>query len=339
MVAATLAVGPMSRQIVEAVYRFSALHGRQVMLIASRNQIDHDGGYVEGWTTARYADFLRQVRVRNPGADVLICRDHCGPGFKDGKADTLSETVVTVEEDVRCGFHLLHIDLCRAKVSQADKIEETKALMRRALDLNPGILFEVGTDENDGQSFANLETVRRNVESVLEVARPVFYVLQTGSLVKEAGQAGCFERKMTTQFSALLGEYGVRLKEHNADYLTADQIRERWGIVGAMNIAPQLGVVQTSTVLHLSRMYGVNPDLFMRHVHEAGRWRKWSLGNLDNPYAATLVAGHYHFQDEPYLDLCRRLTEVVDVDFQVTEAVTAVLWHYDRSFHPPRKLS
>jgi hypothetical protein len=332
LVTATLAVGPLSRQIIEATYRYSAKSDRQLMLIASRNQIDHDGGYVEGWTTAQYAAHLSAVAADHPHADVLVCRDHCGPGFKDGKDDTLAETFATVEEDVRCGFDLLHLDLCRAKVDNDTRVEQTKLLMERALDLNPDVLFEVGTDENDGQNFASRETVKRNIESLLEVVQPVFYVIQTGSLVKEARQVGCYERKMVLQFAQLLGRYGLLLKEHNADYLTAGQIRERRGVVGAMNIAPQLGVVQTATVLHLCLVHGVNTDRFQRHVHKAGRWRKWSLGNLDNPYAATLVAGHYHFNDPEYMDLVRQLKLVTDVDEQVVEAILRVLGHYTTAY-------
>ena len=53
---ANLGIGPMSSETIEAVYRFSNFHRKQIMLIASKNQIDYSGGYVNKWTTKEYAE-------------------------------------------------------------------------------------------------------------------------------------------------------------------------------------------------------------------------------------------------------------------------------------------
>jgi hypothetical protein len=265
-------------------------------------------------------------------AAVWVCRDHCGPGFRDGRADGLDSVYRTVEEDIRCGFDLIHIDLCRSGLGEADKVRETVRLMEWGLKLNPYLMFEVGTDENDGVNFSSVERVRGTVEAILGVAKPVFYVAQTGSLVREARQVGCFERKVASRFAEVLAEYDISLKEHNADYLTAGQIRERRGVVGAMNIAPQLGVVQTSTVLNLCLVHGVDTQRFVRHVYDAGKWRKWSMGGIDSPYAAALVAGHYHFVDESYLAIVRQLEGVVPVRDKIVSSIQQVLEHYLVSF-------
>ena len=49
-------------------------------------------------------------------------------------------------------------------------------------------------------------------------------------------------------------EYGILLKEHNCDYLNFNQIslRKKYGI-DAINIAPELGVIQTNLVYTLSK--------------------------------------------------------------------------------------
>ncbi len=332
MIRAKLAIGPLSSEIIEAVYRYSDRHGDELMLIASKNQIDFDGGYVNNWTTADYARFLFSMRQQYPRSRVLICRDHCGPGFRDGKKETLDDSFRTVEEDVKCGFHLLHLDLCRYEADQNTKIDEIKKLMQYALEMNPKVMFEVGTDENDGNlEAANVEEVEKNVESILEVTKPEFYVLQTGSLIKEARQVGCFEKKVVVQFCDLLNRYKIKLKEHNADYLTSGQIGERRGLVGAVNIAPQLGVIQTSTVLNQCLIHGISTEAFMRLVYGGGKWKKWSLGHLDNYYAATLVAGHYHFHDEEYQNITRQLSDHLNLSELVIQCVEKVIYHYLKS--------
>jgi hypothetical protein len=46
MLTSNLAFGPMSKEIIEAVFRHSHKYNKQLMLICSRNQVDVDKGYV-----------------------------------------------------------------------------------------------------------------------------------------------------------------------------------------------------------------------------------------------------------------------------------------------------
>ncbi len=81
MTTARLGVGPMSTETIIATYRFSHEHRQQMMLIASLNQINCNGGYVNGWDTATFKQFCMSLKRTYPDADVLLCRDHCGPYF------------------------------------------------------------------------------------------------------------------------------------------------------------------------------------------------------------------------------------------------------------------
>src|SRR4051812_15384473 len=105
-----LAIGPMSSEIIEAVFYYSNFFRVPLMLIASKNQIDYAGGYVNNWTTAEYMEFVNTMKKQYPLAKVKICRDHCGPGF-NGKTD-LKDVYKTIEEDIKTGFDLIHIDFC-----------------------------------------------------------------------------------------------------------------------------------------------------------------------------------------------------------------------------------
>ena len=122
-------------------------------------------------------------------------------------------------------------------------------------------------------------------------------------------------------------QYGLQLKEHNSDYLTTEQIQLRKGCVDAMNIAPQLGVVQTMTVLAECQKYGINVDDFVNLVYHSNRWIKWDNGNLKgNPYLSTIVAGHYHYTSDEY----HRLIDSFDPNIRqkIINNIKDVIHHY-----------
>ena len=51
-----IGIGPMSSEVIEAVYKYSSINNKELMLIASKNQIDHNGGYVNNWNTKEYSN-------------------------------------------------------------------------------------------------------------------------------------------------------------------------------------------------------------------------------------------------------------------------------------------
>ena len=104
--------------------------------------------------------------------------------------------------------------------------------------------------------------------------KPEFYVVQTGSLVKEINQAGAFNEQFTAKVAKLLKDRDIKLKEHNVDYLPASEITLRRGMVDAMNIAPQLGVIQTQLVLTKCLIYGIDFSDFINEVYAGGKWQK-----------------------------------------------------------------
>ena len=62
MINSNLAIGPMSPEVVEAAFRFSHYNRKELMIIASKNQVDYNGGYVNNWTTKDLMDFLQKER-------------------------------------------------------------------------------------------------------------------------------------------------------------------------------------------------------------------------------------------------------------------------------------
>lgn len=333
MLKSNLGIGPMSSEIIEAVFRHSNYQRTQLMLIASKNQIDHSGGYVNNWTTDQYADFIEKMRKKYPHSDVKICRDHCGPGFNG--INDLKDTYSTIESDIKNNFDLIHIDFCFFNGTKDERFEESKKAIKHCLNLNSNILLEVGTDENVGTNFGimNIPELKEEITFFKSFCDPEFYVVQTGSLVKEINQVGNFNKSFIENISSLLKEKGCKLKEHNADYLSKEEILSRVGIVDAMNIAPQLGVIQTITVLNKCLMHGIKFDAFVEEVYGGEKWKKWMHNNdAKNKFLCSLIAGHYHFSSDKFKNIIDQLEKVEDIKETIINNIIGIIDHYRTSY-------
>ncbi|HII14377.1 MAG: hypothetical protein QT08_C0009G0104 [archaeon GW2011_AR17] len=331
MMKAKQGIGPMSPEIIEAVYRYSHFHRTELMLIASKNQIDHKKGYVNNWSTQEYAEFLKGMKEKYKNSNVKICRDHCGPGFNG--IDELSDVYSTIETDIKNAFDLIHIDFCHFKGSKEEMFAESKKAIEYCLKLNPNIHLEIGTDENIGAKFSinDLSALGEEIDFFKSFCKPEFYVVQTGSLVREINQAGAFNKDFIAKVSEVIHGKGLKIKEHNADYLTGEEIAERKGIVDAMNIAPQYGVIQTQLILTKCLQYGVRFDNFLELVYKGGKWKKWLEKNTEvNKHLCCMIAGHYHFASPEYKKIVQELEKYEDVNETIINAMMEVIGHYEK---------
>lgn len=324
-----LGIGPMSTESIEATFHYSHFYRKELMLISSKNQIDWSGGYVNNWDTKSYMDFVRTMRNKYPFASVRVCRDHCGPGF-NGKHD-LKDVYKTIEDDIENGYDLIHIDFCHFHGTKDEQFDESRRAIKHCLMLNPKVRIEVGTDENAGVTYGlpNVEELGREIDFFKSVCDPEFYVVQTGSLIMEINQVGTFNHSFVQKMSALLKEKGLKMKEHNADYLSEDEIDMRKGLVGAMNIAPQLGVIQTQYMLGKCLVYGIDATEYLNKVYDSGKWKKWLLHNTaENKMLCCIIAGHYLFASDEYRRLVDKLERYEDVREGVMKEHSNLIDHY-----------
>jgi hypothetical protein len=324
-----LGIGPMSTESIEATFFYSHFYRKELMLISSKNQIDWNGGYVNRWNTKDYMEFVRQMKAKYPLAKVHICRDHCGPGFNG--VDDLRDVYKTIESDIENGFDLVHIDFCHFKGPKDEQFEESKRAIKHCLMLNPNIRIEVGTDENEGVTYGlpNINELEKEIDYFKAVCDPEFYVVQTGSLIKEINQVGTFNGPFVEKMAALLHEKGLKMKEHNDDYLTKHDLHRREGLVDAMNIAPQLGVIQTQHVLAKCTIYGIDTTAFLERVYSGGKWKKWLLHNTpENKMLCCMIAGHYNFATDEYKRLIHELSQHEDVEESIRGELVKLIDHY-----------
>ena len=321
-----LGFGPMSFEIVDALCQYSQNNKTPLMIIASRNQVDDDSGYVMSTSE------LGKAIAPWDKEFILLCRDHCGPYFLDSEKhlserDAVLATKKTIEKDIECGFDLIHIDTSRCK--EGYKVAES--LIKFCLDLNPNIMFEFGTEENIGV-VAGIERYKSDVNFAKQFPNMQFVVAQTGSLTKEDKQCGTFNSEIVQTLVNYANSAGVKLKEHNADYLTANEIQLRKNVgVHALNIAPQLGVLQTRCVKELCSAHGLNNEWneFAQLVLESKKWQKWMISNDNN--LKVDVASHYLFQSDKFKIITQKLSQVVDWQSQLNIQLEQVFDLYDKN--------
>jgi hypothetical protein len=308
----------MSILINDAMARYARENQKPLMFIASRNQVDADSGYV--MTTKELAEQLQPLRSEY----IMLCRDHCGPYFLDVEKslslnDAVEATKKTIAGDIENGFDLIHIDTSRCD----NPYHVADILFNFSLRLNPNIKFEFGTEENVGVA-AGVKKYQEDVKFASQYPNMEFVVAQTGSLTMEDRQVGSFDVPMVKKLVNFAKTAGVKLKEHNADYLTAEQIQlRRQAGVHACNIAPQLGVIQTKRILELARQFDIDSSQFENMVLASEKWRKWIIDGNDTVKIA--VAGHYCFSTDVYKKLEDQLSWHCDIEKEIEQGIATCL--------------
>src|SRR5581483_11612547 len=124
----------------------------------------------------------------------------------------------------------------------------------------------LGTEEPGGIPAWDLDRVKEEVGFYSRELRPDFIVLQTGSLVRDGYQVGRLRRKEVIQAGRIVRGEGIRVKEHNADFLTDQDLWDRSELFEAVNIAPELGALQTELTLEMAKERGISTEAWEAEV-------------------------------------------------------------------------
>jgi tagatose-1,6-bisphosphate aldolase non-catalytic subunit AgaZ/GatZ len=363
---ARLAVGPMSKNAVEAAVAVAYRRNERMMLIPSRRQVEAESqgsGYVEGWNTRAFAQY---VRSRDPEGLLMLCRDHGGPYQNTAEirdrysvAEAMMSALESLREDVKAGFHLLHIDTSAGEAGEADigtAIDRAVDLYGRVADFAESVgrrpLFEVGfeaqgIETNDPDEFGEQvsEMVRRLRAEGLPL--PTFVVAQTGTKVVETSNIGTL-RATPEQVSAnirkladVVARYGMGLKAHNCDYLSPTDLMQlvRGGVV-AINIAPELGVAETRAFLHILNELGLadEADRFLQLAYDSLAWRKWlAPDSAASTTERAVMAGHYVYSSPEFQEIRKSAQEAAqpaDIDVYLRRRLENVIESYAHALTP-----
>lgn len=341
-----LCVGPMSRGVVDAVIKCANDIQMPIPLIASRRQIEcglFGGGYVENWSTTEFSNYVIQS---DKGGFVPLCRDHGGPwqGSSEEEcsdAQAMERAKSSILEDIASGFDFIHIDPSikgEGRNTDPDTIQKIQELYlftcETARKLNRQVEIEIGGEQQSGHFSDPQELVQflKVITSFCEeykLQRPLFCVIQTGTLVKEMCNVGLTEGRRNESYDqkyaveslekqiAYLADIafinGVFVKEHNGDYLSDGSMSLRRKLsLGGVNIAPELGVFESKTLVHLCLELGLPKVLeqMLEVFYVSRKWEKWlrqesKASDLDK----AIIAGHYTFSSPEFLAIRSVLEE------------------------------
>jgi hypothetical protein len=304
-------LGPMSKNIVDTVVEFNNRKNSYFGLIPSRRQIEAEnlgGGYVNSWSTEVFSKY-----VNKGNSKTIILRDHSGPmqGLNPDNG------YFSLASDILSNIKFLHIDPWKTVNNISDGIELTIEYINYCESIDENIFYEIGTEEAIfGYTPDDLEKIIKGVKLGLQedvFSKIIYGVVQSGTSVTSLENSGIFNSKKSKEMSDICHFYGLKAKEHNSDYLNSQEIIERRNCgVDSLNIAPELGVIETRKLLTM--MSKKQKDMFFKLCYDSGKWHKWVGKNEKLDYEKiALICGHYMFGNKKFTDIKNNLPKNTDI--------------------------
>jgi len=284
-------IGPMSKNIVDSIIEFAEDTGNKIGFIPSRRQVDYDGGYVNNWTTEKFTEYVN--------GRVPIERDHggAGQGYKD------DDGYASFKCDAK-NFDIIHIDPWKKYSNFWDGVFETTENARSIYQINPKVLFEVGTEETIRKFTPDELNILLRTLSEFDFFDNVKYAVVQSGVDIDLGKrinTGKFDKARLSEFIDVCRYWGKLSKEHNGDYLTNQDIKDKFNIgLDSINIAPEFG--QLETLCYLDEM---NDDIedYYNICYKSKRWEKWVDKDFipkENKKELIKICGHYVLSDENF---------------------------------------
>lgn len=280
---------PMSKNIVDSVLE---INSEMFGLIATRRQIDFNGGYVNNWTTETFTNYVKNKK------NLIIMRDHGGP--EQGKIS--DDGIESLVEDSKY-LDIIHIDPWKKYNCDFESgIDKTIELIKFCYNLNNKLKFEILTEE------AIVKFEKKDLEFFLERCKTKltpsefdsiqYVVIQSGVGLDLQNQKniGVFNKKRLETMIEVCKNYGKKTKEHNGDYLTSDDLKLRFDVgLDSINIGPEL--VQIETLEYLKYMSEEQITKFYEICLKSKKWKRWVSEDFDlnNEKELIKVCGHYCF--------------------------------------------
>ena len=299
-------IGPMSKNIVDAVIEVCEEENLSLGLIPSRRQIEYNGGYVNNWKTLDFFTY-----VRNKTDKVILQRDHGGRLQGDKDCHHLS----SFEADAKAGFDLIHVDPWKKTEGIEEAAHETIKNIRYCNMINPRCLYEVGTEEAiQKYTYKELDTflniLRSNLDNLWTSIK--YAVIQSGTRIIGTENVGVFDEHRCKEMIKVCNKYGLLSKEHNGDYLTTPQKKKRFEMgVSAINIAPEFGVCETD--LLLKKMSDDDIEKMYEVCFLSKRWKKWTSPDFDaqaQKVELIRVCAHYVFADPRVIEIKKKMYNI-----------------------------
>lgn len=312
-------IGPMTKNVVDAIIDYSNTTGKQIGLIPSRRQVEWDGGYVNNWTTQTFSEYVKQT-----ANNITLQRDHSGPG--QGQND--DDGYKSLQEDCKY-LDLIHIDPWKKYPNYEDGLKWTIDMIKFCDAINPNLQYEVGTEEAIRRF--EVEHLKRLLEDLKKQLGETLYnkitylVIQSGTSLKATTQTGAYDSSRLQNMINLAKEYSLLSKEHNGDYIPVSTVHEKLSLgLDAINIAPEFGLIETETYLDLITDEKF-VQAFWKICYDSNKWVKWvdsSFDPLVNKLDLIRICGHYVITSPEFIALGYKSSYI---DNEVQQRVKAKL--------------
>lgn len=316
-------IGPMSKNVVDAVIEVNKDIDLKIGFIPSRRQVEYDGGYVNNWTTKSFSNY-----VKSKSNSIFIERDHGGPG--QGYHD--DDGIKSYEWDSKY-FDIIHIDPWKKYQNYEDGLAETIKGINLCYSINPDCFYEIGTEESI--RYFNPEELERMIVDLKKFllgesfSKIKYAVVQSGvglNLGKQEN-TGIFNPKRLQSMVDICQEHNILSKEHNGDYLSLEDMKARFDIgLDAINIAPEFGQFETDVYLKIMKeLKNYFKEEFFNICYKSKRWEKWVKDDFypkQEKDKIIKISGHYVFSDLKFIKLKNELADNLGISVsQLNEKV------------------
>ena len=309
-------IGPMSKNIIDAIVEFCTNTDNTIGLIPSRRQVEWNGGYVNNWTTEEFSKYVTTLPLQ---------RDHGGPGQGINDDDGYESLAYDAKH-----LQLIHIDPWKKYPRYSDGLEKTIEMIKFAYDINPKLIFEVGTEEAIRPFEAEeLDQLVIDLWAALpkEVYSKIKYlVIQSGTSLKGTDQTGEYNSDRLKQMIKVAKRHNLLSKEHNGDYIPVETIKEKFDLgLDAINIAPEFGLIETLTYLGEIKDEKTF-DKFWKICYDSKRWVKWVNPGFDpyiNKEQLIKICGHYVLTNPEFISEIK--SQFPNIDVKIKNNITRKL--------------
>ena len=358
-------VGPMSINSINATVDLAKYSKLPLMLIPSRRQIDRNEGYVGNFNSIKFSKYLKNKK------NIILCRDHGGPWQNNYEVENnlnikkaMLSAKKSFETDIDAGFEIIHVDPSidiKNKLNIDIILEIICELVEHcwyySKKKKKKILFEIGTEEQNGllETFENYEYAFSKLNKFFlsnKIPNPIFFVVQFGTKVMEDKNIGKFNKidnfvelkaknKEFLRIINFLREKKIFTKIHNVDYLSDKHLSFlKMCKVGAINVAPEFGVVETRSFIKILKDNNLDKLLknFLDLSYKSKKWKKWVINqNKISKFKCSELSGHYVFSTKEFKKIKKEANNFlikrnVDMDVIMYSSVKNSISRYLKKF-------
>lgn len=299
-------IGPMSKNVVDAIIEFSNETSNKIGLIPSRRQVEWGGGYVNNWTTKEFSKYSK---------NLILKRDHAGPG--QGYVD--DNGFKSLKYDCKY-LDMIHIDPWKKYPKYKDGLQWTIEMIEFCYNLNPNIEFEVGTEEAIRRfEPEELDMLLNDLHVRLEekiFTQIKYLVIQSGTSLKGNLNTGEYNKDRLLGMIKIAKSWNLLSKEHNGDYIPVDLIKEKMNLgLDSINIAPEFGLIETLSYIN----EGIDIDKFWEICYNSKRWEKWVNSDF-NPFLQKeeliKICGHYVLSNPEFLKIKPNIDSQIKINIK-----------------------